>query len=100
MQLTPSFPAYHNAFIKTDYILEFISQQLACKFRFKSGKIIYGIILECYDDEKRQTEYFFTTVAESKTNKNRFNNIQYCRQYAQPVNLEEIVHAEMLRLAA
>ena len=83
-----------------DSILEYIQQHIPCKFRTKSGKVIYGIILERYDDEKRENEYFFTSIGETISKGKFLSDIQYCRKHTQSVKLEDIIFAEELRLVA
>lgn len=100
MQIVKSAYKTSAHLINDNHLLKYIQQQLPCKFRFKSGKIIYGIIWESYDEEKRQAEYFFASVAECISKEDKLNNIDFCRKYMQRINIEDVIGAEILRIAA
>ena len=60
-----------------------------CKFILRNGKKIFGVIWEV--TKHKNDSYFFTTNKEYERNKEKSIQLIGC-----PVNLEDIIHAELL----
>jgi hypothetical protein len=63
--------------------------QRPCKFVFRNGKKVFGVIWET--TRHKNASYFFTSNKEFEKNKAKPKNL-----VGLPVNLEDIIHAELL----
>ena len=99
MYLIHSTP-FHKNIVQPNYIKEYINQELPCQYRFKSGKVIYGIVLKRYDEAVDKFECFFISVAENLSKHELYSKIDYCKKHAYIINTEDLIYAEELKLAA
>jgi hypothetical protein len=91
---------FNQAQLNIDYLYDYIEREIACKFRFKTGKEVYGIILLRYDKGSCEPQYFFMSAAENMVNHQLWEDLTYCKSHAQKIMIEDIVCAEALKLAA
>lgn len=64
-----------------------------CKFILRSGKQVFGIVWE--EKHSDGIKYFFSSAVEYM--KSKFKTSTDLQNYAYPISLEEVVHAEFLR---
>jgi hypothetical protein len=60
-----------------------------CKFIFRNGKKVFGVIWET--TVHKNASYFFTTNNEFERNKEKSKKL-----IGLPINIEDIIHAEIL----
>jgi hypothetical protein len=64
-----------------------------CKFRLRSGKDVFGVIWETKQNEKHN--YRFSSLGERYTKQTSFGERE-CKNIGQLIDLEEIIHADLL----
>lgn len=64
-------------------------EQKPCKFIFRNGKQVFGVIWEA--NKQQNSAYYFTSNGEFQKNQEKSQPLN-----GFPVNLEDVIHAELL----